>query len=257
MIKVLVFIGGAICSFLLQANQQIPEGIEVSGKASVVARPDRFTLSFSIIERQQLAEKAKQLVDHKTDMVLAAAQQLLIPLTNIETAQLYLSPIYRQRKPSVAAIELPNKQINHQQANLFMTPQFHDSQESIGFQVSRNISITMSKIDDYDQLLDQLLKIGVTNIGNLQMSVSNADELYQRALQQAIKLAKQKAKQIAEQAGVSLGKVVYLKEQSYYAPAQQMMRRTQLSVGVNNVHGSLPGSTNINAEILMRFAIVP
>jgi uncharacterized protein len=256
MSKILGLIFVALISVNVAAQDDFLRGIEVSGKASIAAVPDRFTFSVSIVERQKSAEKAKQIVDHKSDLVVNAAQKLSIAKSDIQSAQLYLRPIYRQPKHRVSELELHQMPADQPTNKLHIEPEFEQRYKSIGFEVSRSIRITLKQMRDYDKLLDELMKIAVTDVSSLQMSVSNASSIYQQALLQAMQVAKQKAMQMAGQAGVSLTNLVYVKEQSYFAHSHRMELHQQ-SVSGNSAHASLPGTEDITAEVLVRFAISP
>ncbi len=261
--KYLVFIFlliNTVITFTCAAYEQ-PQGIEVKGKAAVMVVPDKFSLSFAIINRGKSAIKTKALVDHKTNLVIKAANKLGIKRKNIQSARMNLRPIYRKNTVNYSAIEV--KQNFNSNSNTSDKGRVHLAKNELDkatqpyiFEVTRQITINIDDIARYDRLLEQLVKIGVTNISSLSMSVANKDSYYQKALAQAIMLAKEKALRIAGQAGVQLGKLIYLKEISYNAPIVQSSMRMAYA-NESTMHDSNVGTTQIKAEVLATFAIKP
>lgn len=241
-------------SFTGYAYEQ-PYGIEVSGKSAVVAIPDQFTLSFSIIKRGKSASKTKALVDHKTTLVVNIAKKMGIKAEDIQSARMNLRPIYQKPSLNYADIEIRQKFPHNEKGRIHLSKneQKAEIQQPYVFEVSRQITVNIEDISDYDRLLDQLVKVGVTNISSLSMSVTKADFYYQKALMQAINLAKTKALKIAGQVGVTLGKLIHLKETSYNAP----MRMSMAFNSEVSTHQSQVGTKQITAGVVATFAIQP
>jgi hypothetical protein len=245
-----------IITFTCVAYEQ-PQGIEVKGKAAVMVVPDKFSLSFAIINRGKSAIKTKALVDHKTNLVIKAANKLEIKRENIQSARMNLRPIYQKSTVNYSAIEVKQNLKGNKKGRVHLAKNELDkATQPYIFEVTRQITINIDDIASYDLLLEQLVKIGVTNISSLSMSVANKDNYYQKALAKAIILAKEKALKIAGQAGVQLGKLIYLKETSYNAPVVQSRMRMAYTNN-STMHNSNVGTTQIKAEVLATFAIKP
>lgn len=246
----------SLTTFASVANEQ-PQGIEVRGRAAIIATPDLFSLSFSIIKRGKSALKTKAIVDHQTNLVVNAAKKLGIKRENIQSARMNLRPIYQKNTVDYAGIEVKQNFNHNNKGRVYLTKNELDkATQPYIFEVSRQVTINMDDIADYDRLLDQLVKIGVTHISSLSMSVAKKDNFYKKALAKAIMLAKDKALRIAGQAGIQLGKLIYLKEISYNAPVIQSNMRMAYGRDAS-LHNSNIGTTQIKAEVLAVFAIIP
>jgi len=245
----------ATLSFASSAYEQ-PQGIEVSGKASVEVVPDQFLLSFSIVTRGISASKTKAMVDHKTTLVINVAKRMGIKNESIQSARMNLRPIYQKSSLDYSNVEVKQNLPTNKEGRVHLAKNISKSDElqPYIFEVSRQITINLSEISNYDRLLDQIVKIGVTNISSLTMSVSKADIYYQKALAQAITVAKEKALKISAQAGVELGKLIYLKEISYNAPTRMTMSFNSESA---TMHKSQTGTKQITAEVIATFALHP
>lgn len=186
------------------------EGIEVSGKSSIMVMPDQFALTLHIKERGKSAEKTKLLVDAKSNKLISMFEKEGINSLSIESSQLRMFPIYE--KPSIQLEPLDVRKSAQMK-----------SDSNIRFEIGRTITVKLDKLEIYDRVVDKAVKLGVSNISPLQMSISNPDEHYEKALVQAIEHAHLKAKKVAQQAGVKLGKLSSLKESSYHSPTRYRM----------------------------------
>lgn len=236
--------------------------IEVKGQASVLAEPDLFSLSIAIIERGRLRDKIRAVVDHKSNQVVQVAKNLGIKAQDINSARVILTVV--EDKPS---IQLEGVEVNQRLKSSSFPPNQHskvyvgvnsaNSQNYIKpqfFELSRTISINFSSIEDYDQFLTKVIKLGVSHISPLAMSVEDTEKYYQQVLVQAIDNAKKKATKIASHSSVVLGKLLYVKELSsnYYRPRlSSAMMSTQAAPN----HSSHVGSQAINASVLVKFSI--
>jgi uncharacterized protein YggE len=122
------------------------------------------------------------------------------------------------------------------------------------FELSRTININFSSIETYDQFLNNAIKLEVTHIYPLAMSIENTEKYYQQALIQALKNAKNKAIQLANHSNVTLGKLLNVTEQSsnYY---RSNVSTARMSTKLSSDHSSEVGNQAINASVLVKFAI--
>ncbi len=234
-----------------------PKGIEVRGNAALSVVADRFSLSVAIVERGISASKTKIIVDHKTNLVVNAAKKMGIDAADIRSARVSLYPIYQPSSVTVSGVEVNQTFANGQHGEVYMREPVNSRQQSNiqVFEVRRQITLNLKNIENYDRLLDQIVKIGVTNVSSLSMSVSNINTLYQRALSGAILNAKQKALKVAQQANVNLGKLIYLKEISHNTSARMQAMSMESSRAV--MHSSQVGIQQVTAEVLVTFALAP
>lgn len=244
----------ATLSFTSDAYEQ-PQGIEVSGKAAIEIVPDQLSLSFSIVTRGKSVSKTKAIVDHKTTLVVNAAKRMGIKEKNIQSAQLNLRPIYQKPSFDYSSVAVKQDFPHNEKGRVHLAKNNKSNTlQPYVFEVSRQLTINLSEISNYDRLLDHIVKIGVTNISSLTMSVSKADVIYQKALAQAIIIVKEKALKIAAQVGVELGKLIYLKEISYNAPTRMTMAFNGESAAM---HKSQTGTKQISAEVIAIYAVQP
>ena len=241
----------------LQAFAFDDASIEVTGQSSVDVTPDQFSLTLTITERGRVPSKLKALVDKKSDSVINAAKSLAISASNISSARVNLRIVEEKPSITVQGVELKKSR----QASVFIDGQDFSHQVNSTerhhkplFELSRQISVNFNEIADYDQFLAQIIKINVSRISPLSMSIAGREEYYQQALLQAINHAKQKAQRMVKQAGGKVDKLLFIKELStnHYRP---MYAEAMLSDSSRNAHGSLIGSQTITARVLVKFSI--
>lgn len=121
------------------------------------------------------------------------------------------------------------------------------------FELSRTVTVLFNKVNDYNKFLNAAVKIGVTQIYPLTMTINDADEYYQQALLTAIDNAKEKALNIAKQTGQQVGKLIYVKEMSnnHYRPQY----RGSMMVNAFSEHNSHTGAKEITASVLVNFEL--
>ena len=243
--------------FPLQSFAFESAGIEVTGQGSVMVAPDQFSLTLTITERGRVPSKLKALVDNKSNLVTNAAKSLKVKALNILSARVNLRIIEEKPSIQVQGVELRKMK----QSSVFIDGQEINQQINQGsiqkkplFELSRQITVNFDKIDDYDKFLAQIIKINVSHISSLAMSVKERDEYYQQALLQAISHAKNKAQRMAKQAGASIGKLLIVKEESsnHYRP---MYAQAMMSDSSRSEHASLIGSQTITARVLVKFSL--
>jgi uncharacterized protein YggE len=255
-----LFIIISLFSAITIAEQYSVQGIEVIGKASVKAEPDQFIFTVSINQRGAIASKAKAQVDQKSSLVTDMYLSMGIAKNAIESARLQLTPRYEQKTYAPEfevhkrlTEESVNKGKSHAKAvinNNQLASNTLYRQEKIYFEVSRTIMVTFTDFTLYDQLLDNVVKIGVSQISPLKTSITNNEALYQQALIKALENASQKAEAIAKKINVKLGKLASFKESSYHTPNAYMVA-SRSSDGFS----SQVARKDVSAQVSVTFAI--
>ena len=204
------------------ANQV--EGIEVKGKSSVMVAPDTYTLTINIKERGKSASKIKALVDDKSTRIVKMFVKHGIKQQDINSANVRMFPLYEKPSINLENSELQTKFNKHEKITFSNQKNKRKQKTSvIRFEVSRTITVTFKKISIYDHVLDDLVKLGVSQISPLEISISEQEKYYEQALMQAIENAENKALKIAQKANVEIGKLKSLTESGYHSPSVYRM----------------------------------
>lgn len=110
-----------------------------------------------------------------------------------------------------------------QTSNFSISPQYYRGKTTpgqtaaiIGYRVSNQLNVTVRNVGNLGSILDALVRQGVNNIHNIRFSVSKPKPKMDMARQKAVEDARRKAQLYAKAAGVKLGKVMTISEQSGY-----------------------------------------
>lgn len=205
--------------------------ITVSGTAREEVAPDQAVLSGQLVSKAKQLAAAKAANDKLVERILAVAKEYEIPKEKISAANVYISPDY-----------IYNNKTN--------------KQELVGYVVSRNLSITLDKMEIHERVLSSLVESGIDQVSGVNFQIANpearADTLRVRAVQDA----KARAELLAAAAGAKLGKVVSISMDGASPPPQvPMMQRAMMAKAESSVAPSLPGMNMLQESVSVSFAL--
>lgn len=195
-----------------------PYMITVNGKAEIPAVKDIASISFTSNGKGKTATEAQSKAAEANNKAIEFAKSKGIDAKDITTENYNTYPVYDQKvKPclyeTVSASAAPSKSM--------MTPTIAPvtpcaNYESVitGYETSQTVRIKIRGIDKNPDLSGEIITgLGAAGVqvGNLQMTVDNPDELKKQARMMAIADARRQAKDIAKAMGGHLGKAT-----SYY-----------------------------------------
>ena len=165
--------------------------ISVTGRSSISKSPDQVSISFSVFSKDRDLSAAKK----KNDAAILKLKELFekykIEQKNISIEYVNITPRYRYRDNG---------------------DEYFDS-----YEVVQNIAILLTKIEDYEVFLTDLLNTGVDRIYNVGFSVADMRKLMDEARVEAVKAAEEKALLLCKAAPnggkpLSLGKIISISE---------------------------------------------
>lgn len=162
------------------ANEQC---IEVNGTAKVDIVPEMAVFSFSISERGRDLGLIKNRIDKKTARLVHLCKKFGIDAKDISAAEMAITPHYQ-----------------------------YEQNRFIGYEVSRDVKATLYDLKKYTALIDGAIAAGISTIDNITLDTKQRGELQTKALQAALRNARQKAEIIADTSYVKLGQVRNIKE---------------------------------------------
>jgi len=170
-------------------------GIWVNGTGEVTVTPDIATLSLGI--------------EAQADTVAEAQAQAAVAMDAVRTA--------------LTDSGVADKDIQTQYFNIYQVTRwddFKDQQVVIGYRVTNMVTAKIRDVEQAGPVIDAVAAAGgdYTRINNISFSVDDPTPYYEQARQKAITDAKAKAGQLADLAGVNLGKPTYISEGTIYPP---------------------------------------
>ena len=212
--------------FLITPAYALEEGIEVTGTAKEAVAPDMATFLFSVNGRGKELANLKAEIDKKTAATVAICKNLGVKTKNITSAEISIRPQYNYQTKSFT-----------------------------GYEVSRNIKVILENLDKYSELVNGVIKSGVTTINNIHLDTKDREVLERKALGAAIASARKKAEIIAKSSDAKIGKVIYVKEGG--GPIRlESYKFTQRGKEASLAQGAFePGEISLSATVSVRYSI--
>lgn len=221
--------GGPTTIGTVDINSQ-QTGIWVSGEGKVTATPDIATLSLGI--------------EAQAATVAEAQAQANTAMSAVMTA--------------LADNGVAEKDIQTQYFSIYQVTRWDDTTNEeivIGYRVTNMVTAKIRDIEQAGPIIDAVAAAGgdYTRINNIGFSVDDPTPYYKEARQKAITDAKAKAEQLAELAGVNLGRPTYISEGSVSPPV--IYRDAGMAIPAPASTPISPGEIELTLNIQVAYAI--
>ncbi|MBI4120750.1 MAG: SIMPL domain-containing protein [Parcubacteria group bacterium] len=168
-------------------DAQFTRTITVSGAGEAFAIADTAEFTFAVIEEAKTIEAAQKVVTETTNALLSYLKSAGVEEKHLKTTSYNIAPRY----------------------DYDTTKGFPSGDRVlVGYEVSHWVSVKTKKTDKVGELLAQIGSRGATNISSVNFTVEDEDEVRREARIEAIEDARVKAKQLADDLGVRIVKVV-------------------------------------------------
>lgn len=224
--------------------------IMVSGMGEAYAIPDIATFNFSVTEVGSTVKQAQEKADVKINKSLSAVREAGVDDKDIKTTGYNVYPKYEwNQTPCPLGAS----------SNGTSYPCSGGKNVLTGYEVSQNITV---KVRDTEKVGDLVTKVGATavsNISGVEFTVDDREKYVAEARELAIKEAKVKAKELAKQLGVRLGKIMYYNENGNYPMYGYAEGKGGADMAVSSIAprvAELPtGETKITSDISITYEI--
>jgi uncharacterized protein len=197
--------------------------ITVNGSASITAVPDRATFSFGVDTRGETASEALSAAAAAVRKVTDAVKRAGVDGKDIQTQSISLSTLTSS-----------------------------DGRHIDGYAANASISVRARDLDRAGGLVDAAVAAGANGVYGPSLDRSDADELANRALADAVGDARRKAEALAEAAGGSLGRVISVSEAGASAPPMPYAARESALAADVPIE---PGTQEIQASVTVVFEL--
>ncbi|WP_274426721.1 SIMPL domain-containing protein [Chelativorans sp. YIM 93263] len=185
----------------------VPEPkIMVTGEGEASVSPDMALISIAVVREAETAREAMDANNEAMNDVIAALREEGIESRDLQTSGLSIDPRY-------------------------VYPNDNNGEESpriVGYQVTNGLTVRIRDLDNAGAILDRVVSLGVNQGGQITFTNDDPSEALNEARKDAVQDAIAKAQTLAEAAGVSLGDILEISEQSNIGqpprPLPQMMR---------------------------------
>jgi len=248
---VLAIVGVVGCAAPAKVNlvsQQ--EGLWVTGRGEVMAVPDIAILRLGIEAQADTVAEAQTQASEAMDRVMTALIDNGVAEKDIQTQ--YFS--IRQIKRWVEPVELKYREKVEEPEVIV----YEKEEVVVGYRVTNMVTAKIRVIDKAGVIIDAVAEAGgdLTRIDSLGFSIDDPSVYYEQAREKAMADAKAKAEQLAELAGVSLGKPTYISEGiSYPIYPRDYMYEMEM-VGAAPPTPISPGELAISLTVQVAYAIL-
>jgi uncharacterized protein len=187
-----------------QHSQQTPEArIVVTGEGNVSMMPSYALISSGVTTRSRTVKEGIEANSRLMIAIIAALKQAGIADNDVQTARFSIQPVYASQEPRTEP-------------------------KLSGYTVSNQVNVTVRDIGKTSDVLDRVVAAGATDVANVAFLVSDASRVLDQARQAAMADAHRKAEVYAKAAGVELGRVEWIIEDSGVPQPPSVMARAQV-----------------------------
>lgn len=214
--------------------QQQNTGIWVTGQGEAMAVPDIAELRLGVEARADTVAEAQTQASEAMDEVVVALKDNGVAEKDIQTQRFSIYPVTRWIREK-------------------------DEEEIIGYRVTNIVVAKIREMDKVGDIIDAVAEAGgdLTRIQGISFSVDDPTPYYEEARAKAVKDAKDKAFQLADLAGVGLGKPTYISEgTTYLLPVVRGLPEAEAVPMPAPETPIIPGELKITLTIQIAYAIV-
>lgn len=212
--------------------------IFTEGTADVMGQNDSAKIFLAVVTEGRKLEQAGSENAEKTKAVLTAINELNIQHLNLKTSNYRVTPQrdYKARPPKIKGYEVNN--------GIVVTLEGFETEP-----LSRYVS----------RIVGKALGSGSNTIQRIQFYLKDKSALEKKALKLATQEAVERAKTLAEAAGVKLKRIVSLSTQPIYAsPRPHMLRAAEMKADPGTVAPPMEiGESRIRVQVNIAYEIEP
>ncbi len=162
-------------------DSTIDNTIAVEGSAETFAKPDTASVSFSVTKKAPTTDVAMNSVNERMNALVKQLKSAGVEEKDIKTTNYDVYPEYS----------------------------YNDGKQNFeGYRVRQSVSVIIRDLENTSKVLATVNNAGVDNVSQLNFYVDDTDEINEQLRTEAINDAKEQAKKIAKDLGVSLGDIV-------------------------------------------------
>jgi uncharacterized protein len=205
------------------AGEDTREGITVTGTGEVRDNPDRAGLSFSVHADGTTAAEALSAGNAKMRRVIAALKEAGVGPNQLKTDYLGVSPRYDGEGKA----------------------------GTNGYSADASLTVGDQSVEQAGRLVDIGVSAGADSVSGPSLSIAAREARYRAALKLAVRNARAKAQELAEAAGVSVGKATSIVEGAQYGgPIMATLERA-----ADAQTPIEPGVEEVTAAVTVTFAL--
>jgi len=194
--------------------------ISVTADGKVIVKPDIAMVNVSVVETGKNLKDVMSAGNSKMNTLIDEMQKLGIKSEDLKTTSYDLYPVYENNFP------------------IYQVNVVNSAPKIIGYNFSQTLNVKIRELDKVDQVLDKASTNGANQISGISFDVDDKTKLRKEARERAFDEVKKKAEEMAQQAGVGLGKIVTFSEGANDYPPYMQNFRYETAVGASDSAGA-------------------
>jgi hypothetical protein len=256
-VKVIVLVLVLLCAvkFLAGCGRDEKNGtdnqntISFTGHGEISAVPDIANIDFTIQKDAKTVKEAQDDVAQVEKASLAFLRTSSVADKDIKTTDASFYPKYEYKyeaQPEIACVS----------GNCPPIPPPIGNNVIVGYTASENITVKIRNTDDAGKIMQGLGTLGVSNLDGPNFTIDNEDSLKDGARKLAIDDAKAKAKKLANDLGIRLGKITSFSENGNNPEPMYAKAMTAGAVSAPSAPAELPTGQNlITSDVTITYEI--
>ncbi len=228
----LALLGGLATGFLVPADADdrptLAPSLTVVGSGKSSARPDVAEIQMGVVTQAPSAARALKDNNEAMARLFGTLDGLGIDRKDVQTSSLNITPQYRRG------------------------PHGEQQPEIVGYRVTNTVRLKVRHLDALGRILDEVVQQGANQVSGIHFAVAEPTPLLDEARRKAVADARRKAELYAAEAGVALGSVLLVQEQTPHLPGPIVVGYARAAApGVPVAEGEL----DFSASITVTYAI--
>lgn len=170
--------------------------VVVTGEGEAAVSPDMAILTLAVLREAETARQALDANNKAMADVIAAMKEGGIEARDLQSGGLSINPRY----------VYPNDKNGETRPRI------------VGYEVGNTLTVRIRDLSTVGAILDRSVTLGVNQGGGLSFTNDDPSDAFTEARKRAVKDAMDKAETLAKAAGVALGRVLQISEQSFRQP---------------------------------------
>lgn len=221
-----------ITSTNLVQGEELPRTITVSGQGKATAPPNMATIRSGVVTQALTAQEALAANNRSMKTIMKVLQDKGVDNKDIQTSGFNISPEYppyTRGKPQKREIK--------------------------GYRVSNNVAVKVRDLSRLGEILDALVRAGSNQISGISFGISDPSGVMNDARKRAIDDARGRAMLYAQAAGVRVGRVISISEQSIRPPQPVFQARMAMADMAPSSVPIATGEQEVSASINVMYQL--
>ena len=216
---------------------EVKNTITVTGTGEVYAKPDLAIVSFTVKTEAKSVAEAMEENTEKMNAVIGFMKAEGIEEKDLKTTNFNIYPRYEY----------------YEKEDIEMWPRPEGQRVLVGYEITQSLQIKIREMESVGDIIQLATGAGANQVGSLNFTIDDQDELKNQAREEAIKEAKEKAQELASQLGIKLIRIQSFSESGGY-PYYDYIRSEAVGMG-----GEAPkietGENKIEVSVTLTYEI--